>query len=234
MKNILLKILSALQSIILKFHFSSVCNHGFLFNSRFNGYKKKNTAISIGTHTHLNHTQFELSPDTEIVIGDHCRLYNVKFHCCCQNLKIEIGSQCLLNDVTIWAEDKDNTVLIREGTYIGGAHIAVTGRGKSVAVGSHCMFSEGIIIRTGDSHAIINLETGEKINDEKNVMIGSHVWLAQNVTVLKGTIIEENCVVATGAIVSGHFSKCQLIGGMPAKVLKQGISWTCDRYSSQS
>jgi len=230
MKNLLLRILSIIQGLYLKLYFSKVQNRGFLFHTRFNGFKKLYSSIDIGNHAHLNNVLFDVGSDVEITVGEYSRLKNVHFHCYGNKMRVKIGSACQLKDVTIWGEDTDGSFVLGNGTYIGGAHFAVTGNNKSIFIGADCMFSDGITVRNGDSHAIINVETGEKINDEKNVMIGSHVWLTQNVTVLKGTTIGENCIVGTGSIVSGHFGDNLLIGGNPAKVLKSGVTWSADRF----
>ena len=92
------------------------------------------------------------------------------------------------------------------------------------------MFSSGIVIRTGDSHSIINVDNNEKINPEQYVVIDNHVWIAQNVTVLKGSHIAHDSVVGCGAIVSNCFEPNSLIGGIPAKTVKTNITWNSDRY----
>lgn len=40
-------------------------------------------------------------------------------------------------------------------------------------------------------------------------------------TILDGTVIGDNCIVAAGAVVNGVFPDNVIIGGIPAKVIKQ-------------
>ena len=40
-------------------------------------------------------------------------------------------------------------------------------------------------------------------------------------TILKGTVIGKNSVVAAGAVVSGEFPANVVIGGVPAKVIRE-------------
>jgi len=42
-------------------------------------------------------------------------------------------------------------------------HIAVTENSK-VLIGEDCMLANDIDIRTGDSHSVIDMETGERLN----------------------------------------------------------------------
>ncbi|WP_445709946.1 acyltransferase [Flavobacterium sp.] len=55
----------------------------------------------------------------------------------------------------------------------------------------------------------------------KGIKIGNNVWVGAKVTFLDGTVIGNNCVVAAGAVVNGIFSDNVVIGGVPAKVLKE-------------
>jgi acetyltransferase-like isoleucine patch superfamily enzyme len=46
-----------------------------------------------------------------------------------------------------------------------------------------------------------------------------------NVTILKGVTIESAAVVAAGAVVTTNVPKNALVGGVPARVIKENISW---------
>lgn len=92
------------------------------------------------------------------------------------------------------------------------------------------MFAYDIDIRTGDSHSIIDTLTNERINYAQNIHIGNHVWIASHVSILKGVHIADSSVVATRAVVTRSFEeKNILIGGMPAKKLKENIAWDRQR-----
>lgn len=87
------------------------------------------------------------------------------------------------------------------------------------------MISSYVQIRTGYSHSILNV-SGERINPAKNVEILDHCWIGQGATILKDAKIEPNSVVATKAVVTDRFKPNVLLGGSPAKVLKNEIDWT--------
>ena len=55
----------------------------------------------------------------------------------------------------------------------------------------------------------------------KGIYVGTNCWIGAKVTLLDGCSIGNNCVIAAGAVVNGIFSSNQLIGGVPAKVIKQ-------------
>lgn len=111
-----------------------------------------------------------------------------------------------------------------------GGHIAST-EGESITIGNDCMFSGDIEIRNGDSHAILNAQTGERTNWTRPVTIGNHVWLTAHVRVLKGTTIADNCIIGNSAVATGLLNEPNtLYGGSPIRQLKKGVDWDRNRY----
>ncbi|MEO5788271.1 acyltransferase [Gelidibacter sp.] len=55
----------------------------------------------------------------------------------------------------------------------------------------------------------------------KEVIIEKNVFIGSNVTILKGVTIGENSIVAAGSVVSQSFPANVVIGGSPAKILKE-------------
>ena len=91
------------------------------------------------------------------------------------------------------------------------------------------MFSSAIVVRTGDSHSILDKD-GNRINPSKSVRIGDHVWIGNQVTILKGVIIQKDSIVGSGSLVTKKFFDTNIIiGGSPAKVIKESISWCGER-----
>jgi acetyltransferase-like isoleucine patch superfamily enzyme len=88
------------------------------------------------------------------------------------------------------------------------------------------LFAYDIDIRTGDSHSIIDTITNERVNHARDVIIGNHVWVAAHVSILKGSYISDNSVIATRALVTKRFEVPNiLIGGIPARKIKSNINW---------
>lgn len=69
-----------------------------------------------------------------------------------------------------------------------------------------------------------NLEVGKREETDpepKKVVIGNNVFIGNNVTLLKGVEIGDNCVVASGAIVTKSFPENVVIGGCPAEIINK-------------
>ena len=126
----------------------------------------------------------------------------------------------------MWIEDNDCEIRIGTRTTFEDVHFSVTEPKSKIIIGEDCMFAYDIDLRTGDSHSIIDSTTMKRINYAKNVEIDNHVWVASHVSILKGVKISPNSVVATRSTVTKIFDKSGvLIGGTPAKVLKENITW---------
>ena len=55
----------------------------------------------------------------------------------------------------------------------------------------------------------------------KPIVIGRNAWLGANVTVLAGVTIGENAIVAAGAVVSKDVPANTIVGGVPAKEIRE-------------
>lgn len=96
-----------------------------------------------------------------------------------------------------------------------------------VIIGDDCMFSWGVAIRTGDSHAIFDQGTGQLLNKNQSVYIGNHVWVGADALIQKGVRISDNSVVATRSIVTKQFDQGNVvIAGVPARIVRENIGWS--------
>lgn len=150
------------------------------------------------------------------VIGDNHRLW--------------IGSGVILTQSILWFEDHDCRITIGENsTMQRNGHIAVTEPHRKIEIGANCMFSFDVDIRNGDSHSIINQETGMRINWAKNIRIADHVWLGAKTEILGGADIGENSIIGIGSLVNGKIASNSIAVGSPARVAKSGFTWNSQR-----
>ena len=166
--------------------------------------------------------------NNSVIINSKNRLTNCVLHISGNNCSIEIDDHCILKNLELWVEDDGSKIKIGNRTTIEGGHIAAT-EGKEINIGNDCMFSSGIQIRNGDSHSIFDLLNNERINNAIQVKIGSHVWLGNDVKVLKGSIIDDNSIIGTGSIVTGHLSSNSIYVGAPPKKVRKNIYWERQR-----
>ncbi len=94
-----------------------------------------------------------------------------------------------------------------------------------ISFGNDCLLSWDILIMDTDEHPIIN-QDGIRTNPDKPILVGNHVWIGCKCTLLKGTEIPNNTVVAAGTLLTSAFSgKNQIVGGNPPTILKNNVRW---------
>lgn len=192
----------------------------------------KNNIIKINESAILNNCTFDITGNNnEIEIMESSFFNNVTFFIRGDDNKIRINKKVRFNrGGSIWIEDCNCEANIGEYSTFEDVHIAVTEPGSKIEIGKDCMFADNIDLRTGDSHSIINSITNKRINYAEDIIIGDHVWIASHVSILKGVRISDNSVVATRAVLTKSFEeKNILIGGIPAKKLKENINWDRQR-----
>lgn len=95
---------------------------------------------------------------------------------------------------------------------------------KEIIIGDDCAISWNVQIMDTDIHNIVT--NGEKNSETKSVRIGNHVWIGTQAIILKGVTIGDGAIVSAGAIVTKDVqSKC-LVGGNPAKIIRENVEWT--------
>ena len=107
---------------------------------------------------------------------------------------------------------------IGDKTYINpNCHLVVT---KGLHIGSDCAISWNFQAIDSDIH-----QSSAAKDVSKPIKIGNHVWIGSNVTVLKGVEIGDGSIIAAGSLVNKNIPPGVLAGGVPAKILKEGVTW---------
>jgi len=60
-----------------------------------------------------------------------------------------------------------------------------------------------------------------QVVNSKPIKICSNVWIGMNCIILKGVIIGEGSIVAAGSVVTKNVLPWTIVGGNPAKVIKE-------------
>lgn len=98
--------------------------------------------------------------------------------------------------------------------------------GRRILIGKDCMFSYDIELRTTDGHAIVDPDSGRRLNPPEDIVIGDHVWVGKGATFLKGAQVPSNSIVGANALVNRPCEQGQtILAGNPAKIIKQGVTW---------
>lgn len=121
-----------------------------------------------------------------------------------------IESFCCINNAV-------GDVVIGDHTRIG-IHCTVIG---PVTIGSHVNLAQGITV-TALNHNFkdTTLRIDEQGISTNPITIGDDVWIGANAVILPGVTIGKHAVIAAGAVVTKDVPDNCIVGGVPARILK--------------
>jgi acetyltransferase-like isoleucine patch superfamily enzyme len=126
----------------------------------------------------------------------------------------------------------NNNVVLKEGTRICSCNeSAKISIGENTTIGYHTFIFASEKIEIGANCLIApfvyivdsnhQIEKSKLINEQPNltapIIIGNDVWIASNVTILKGAIIGDGAVIAANSVVNSNVPPYTIFGGSPAK-----------------
>lgn len=163
----------------------------------FNG---NNARVKIGNNVEFINCNLYLGSNATIEIGDGSRIRG--------SFLVQNGCSVVIGKA------------LRCNSYL---NISTYGE-TSVLIGNDCLVAQATI-RTSDMHPIYDLDSGERINDCANVVIGDHVWLGQDAYIGKGVTVSSGSVVGACAVVVKDIPENCVCAGNPARVVRAGIRW---------
>lgn len=106
--------------------------------------------------------------------------------------------------------------------------------GERVFINAGCCFQDQGGITIGEDsqigHQVVLATVNHGIPPEKRQMnypapirIGKNVWIGSHATVLAGVTVGDNAVIAAGAVVTKDVPANTVMGGVPAKIIKENM-----------
>jgi acetyltransferase-like isoleucine patch superfamily enzyme len=146
---------------------------------------------------------------------------------------IEVGDKCMIAElVTLCAgmapgHDLGPDPVLRIGDR------CVIGRGSNI-IAHHSLeigndvFTGPYVYITDQNHSYADTEVpvGRQWPVNSSVVIGAGTWLGTGAVILPGAAIGRNVVVAAGAVVRGKVPDYAVVGGVPAKVIREYVAGT--------
>lgn len=149
------------------------------------------------------HTVLDGYAKNKIILGDGVKIgayscLTTTSHLSKYGIGLKMGNNSAIGDYTHFGAS-------------GGIEI-----GNDVIMGSYISFHSENHIFT-DKEKLIR----EQGVTSKGIKLGNNIWVGAKVTFLDGARIGNNSVVAAGAVVNGVFPDNVVIGGVPAKIVKE-------------
>lgn len=143
------------------------------------------------------------------------------------NSRISIGDDCALGQLGIFAV-RDARTFIGERCIFTGVVRLLSHEPAALTIGSDCLISGSVDIMVSDMHSIVDVATGTRLNPAEDVRLEERVWIGQGTMVLKGARIGAGSIIGAGSVVSGEIPANVAAAGVPARVIRTGITWRGD------
>lgn len=137
------------------------------------------------------------------------------------NTNLKIGENVTIYpDVMLFG---DGLIEIGDNVSIGNGTLIYASKSGGVSIGADTQIAGQCYIIDTD-HGI---NGGKLIREQDNtsapIKIGQDVWVAANVTILKGSIIADGAIIGAKGLVKGLIPKNAIAVGIPAEVKKYRI-----------
>ena len=110
---------------------------------------------------------------------------------------------------------------IRIGNNVGIGEYAYLGGAGGLEIGDDCIIGQYFSCHP-ENHNYEDIDTPVRLQgvNRKGITIGKNCWIGSKVTILDGVNIGDGCILAAGSVVTKSFPANSIIGGVPAKILK--------------
>ena len=214
-----IKVTSLLNKVILYLR-SGVWIKGRLYRYKMSGLKSNVLSLD----KDFINSKISFKGDNNILLSSG-NIYDCTIRVEGDDNKVIIGKDCIVRCKEIWVRGSGCEIVIGENTHLMGHSIFVCqGIKNYIHIGKDCLFSTNVQIWNSDTHTILNSE-GEVINSCKPIVIGDHVWLGQNVSVLKGVTIGEYSIMGMMSVVTKSIPEHSIAAGNPAKRIGDCYDW---------
>ena len=139
-----------------------------------------------------------LHENSRLICKGHIQTFEAVRIECLPNAVVEMGHKSYINH--------DSEIRCRE----------------RIMIGDNVSIAYGVLIQDSDYHIMYD-EEGNLKPQTLPITIGNDVWIGAGVIILKGVTLGNGCVVAAGSVVTKSAPAHTLIGGNPARIIKQDI-----------
>ena len=161
------------------------------------------------------------------------------------SINLDIAKSAKIANCIIRSKGQNNKLIIEEGTVLRHTELEIVGDNCSIVIGKNCMIghnsylsakegrtllikdncslSRNVKVMTSDGHPIY--QGNEIINHGRDITLENNVWVADNVTILKGVSVGSDCIIGINSTLTKSMESNTIAAGNPAQIVKKGIHW---------
>lgn len=112
---------------------------------------------------------------------------------------------------------------------------------NKLIIGSFCSIASGVVFNLAGDHPANLISTFPfrakvlgynyvEASSKGDIVIEDDVWIGQNAIILSGVTVAQGSVIAAGSVVTHDVPPYSIVGGVPAKVIKQRFNDDIKEY----
>lgn len=173
--------------------------------------------VFIGRNVIVRHG-YQLSAGKNLILEDNVSINSLSFNGIALGDDVSIAKDSILFCTGVIAQ-KGTGIVIGNRTGIS-ARAYLAGQG-GITIGDDVIMGPNVKIFS-ENHAYADLKIPIKQQGviKQAVNIGNNCWIGGGATILAGVTLGAGCVVAAGSVVNKSFPENTVIGGIPAKAIK--------------
>ncbi len=134
------------------------------------------------------------------------------------NTNIKLGKNVTIyQDVFFWGK---GPIVIGDNVSIGNGTVIASLSEQGITIGDNSIFGGRCYIIDCDHSFYLDSTIRSQPQTVSPIYIGSDVWLASDVTVLRGSKINDGAVIGAKSLVKGEVPPNSISVGVPSKVIK--------------
>ena len=179
--------------------------------------KRSGGLVFLGRNVIIRHG-YQLSVGKNLILEDNVSVNALSFNGITLGDNVSIAKDSILFCTGVIAQ-KGTGIIIGNRTGIS-ARAYLAGQG-GITIGNDVIMGPNVQIFS-ENHAYADID--KNIKDQgvikQEVKIGNNCWIGGGATILSGVTLGNGCVVAAGSVVNKSFPENMVIGGIPAKAIK--------------
>lgn len=131
-----------------------------------------------------------------------------------------------------WAATRFERARVSVGDYsYGPLNVVDAGGSSELHIGRFCSIAQDVIFVLNGDHQVASISTfpfraimlglPSTAESKGDIRLGDDVWIGQGAIVLSGVTLGRGSVVAAGAVVTRDVAPYEIVGGVPARVLRR-------------
>jgi acetyltransferase-like isoleucine patch superfamily enzyme len=92
---------------------------------------------------------------------------------------------------------------------------------QHISIGHECVVADRVMLIDFD-HGMVEVDRPIRLQGiyKRDVHVGSNVWIGYAACILRGTIVGDNAVIGTNAVVTRNVPANAVVGGVPARLIR--------------